>query len=65
MKNPSMSIFLSNANRVAGTIRRQAIATVKRETEKNAKEMTKAWTDALVSPVLARPRASKKITTRK
>ena len=58
MKNPFMSIFLSNANRIAGTIRGQAIAAVKRESAKNAKEitkeMTKAWTDALVVPVTVR-----------
>jgi len=62
MKNPFMSIFLSNANRIAGTIRGQAIAAVKRETAKNAKEMTKAWTDALVAPV---PVPRKKRTTKK
>ncbi len=59
MKNPFMSMFLSGANKIAGSARAQATAAVKREAAKNArqmtKEMTKAWTDALV-PGAAAPR---------
>ena len=62
MKNPFMSMFLSGANKVAGSARAQATAAVKRETAKNAKQMTKAWTDALIPG--AAP-ARKKATKRK
>lgn len=62
MKNPFMSMFLSGANKIAGSARAQATAAVKRETAKNAKQMTKAWTDTLVSGAAA-PR--KKKATRK
>ena len=65
MKNPFMSMFLSAANKVAGSARAQATAAVKREAAKNTKEMTKAWTDALTpkAPKTAAPRKRK--TTRK
>ncbi|MEO5659975.1 MAG: hypothetical protein ABIQ90_09280 [Polaromonas sp.] len=62
MKNPFMSMFLSGANKIAGSARAQATAAVKRETTKNAKQMTKAWSDAMV-PGAAAPR--KKKATRK
>lgn len=62
MKNPFMSMFLSGANKIAGSARAQATAAVKREAAKNARQMTKAWTDALV-PGAAPPR--KKKATRK
>ena len=62
MKNPFMSMFLSGANKIAGSARAQATAAVKRETAKNAKQMTKAWTDAM-TPGAALPR--KKKATRK
>jgi hypothetical protein len=58
MKNPFMSMFLSGANKIAGSARAQATAAVKRETAKNAKQMTKAWTDAL-TPGAAKPRKKK------
>lgn len=48
MKNPFMSMFLSGANKIAGSARAQATAAVKREAAKNTREMTKAWTDALL-----------------
>ena len=48
MKNPFMSMFLSGANKIAGSARAQATAAVKRETARNARQMTKAWTDALI-----------------
>lgn len=48
MKNPFMSMFLSSANKIAGSARAQATAAVKREAAKNTREMTKAWTDALL-----------------
>jgi len=47
MKNPFMSLFLSGANKIAGSARAQATAAVKRETAKNTRQMSKAWTDAL------------------
>ncbi len=62
MKNPFMSMFLSGANRIAGAARAQATAAVKREATKNTRQITKAWTDALL-PGAAAPR--KKKTSRK
>lgn len=59
MKNPFMSMFLSAANRAAGTARAQATAAVKREAAKNAKQLTTAWTNALLAPVAA-PRKKKR-----
>ena len=58
MKNPFMSMFLSGANRIANTARGHATAAVKREMTKNARQMTKAWTDALL-PGAAAPRSKK------
>ena len=62
MKNPFMSMFLSQANRVAnqvaGSARAQATAAVKRETAKNMTQMTRVWTDALFP--LAQPPKRKK-----
>ncbi|MDQ3059582.1 MAG: hypothetical protein M3R45_08650 [Pseudomonadota bacterium] len=57
-----MSMFLSGANRIAGAARAQATAAVKREATKNTRQITKAWTDALL-PGAAAPR--KKKTSRK
>lgn len=48
VKNPFMSMFLSSANKIAGSARAQATAAVKREAAKNTREMTQAWTDALL-----------------
>lgn len=62
MKNPFMSMFLSGANKIAGSARAHATAAVKREAAKNTRQATKAWTDALL-PGAAAPR--KKKTTRK
>ncbi|MBC7454960.1 MAG: hypothetical protein H7335_14895 [Massilia sp.] len=59
MKNPFMSLFLSAANRVAGSARAQATAAVKREAAKNVRQATSAWTNALLSPVAA-PRKKKR-----
>ena len=59
MKNPFMSMFLSGANKIAGSARAQATAAVKREAAKNARQMTKAWTDALL-PGVAAPRKKKR-----
>nr|WP_315214348.1 hypothetical protein [uncultured Duganella sp.] len=62
MKNPFMSMFLSQANRVAnqvaGSARAQATAAVKRETAKNMTQMTRVWTDAFFP--LAKPTKRKK-----
>lgn len=60
MKNPFMSMFLSGANRIAGSARAQATAAVKREATRNTRQMTKAWTDAWTSAWLpAAPRSKK------
>jgi hypothetical protein len=56
MKNPFMSMFLSGANKIAGSARAQASAAVKREAAKNARQVTKAWTDALLAPGAPRKR---------
>ena len=60
MKNPFMSMFLSSANRLAGSARAQATAAVKREAAKNVRQMTTAWTDALI-PARVTPRKRKKV----
>jgi hypothetical protein len=66
MKNPFMSMFLSQANRVAnqvaGSARAQATAAVKRETAKNMTEMTRVWTNAFFP--LAQPAKRKKTARR-
>ena len=59
VKNPFMSMFLSAANKVAGSARAQATAAVKREAAKNARQMNKAWVDALLPPPVAAPRKKK------
>ena len=56
MKNPFMSLFLSGANKIAGSARAQATAAVKRETAKNTRQMSKAWTDALFPGTVAPPK---------
>ena len=58
MKNPFMSMFLSGANKIAGSARAQATAAVKREAAKNIRQATKAWTDSL-TPKAAAPRKKK------
>ena len=60
MKNPFMSMFLSGANKIAGSARAQATAAVKRETAKNTRQATKAWTDAL-TPKAAAPKRKKSV----
>lgn len=62
MKNPFMSMFLSQANRVAGTAKAAATATVKREAAKNSKQLTSAWTNAFFGVT---PAPKKKPTRRK
>lgn len=59
MKNPFMSMFLSQANRVAGSARAQATAAVKREAAKNMTQMTKVWTDAMF-PLVQPPKRKKR-----
>jgi hypothetical protein len=58
MKNPFMSMFLSGANKIAGSARAQATAAVKRETAKNAKQMSKAWTEAMLPGATPRTKKS-------
>lgn len=59
MKNPFMSMFLSQANRVAGSARAQATAAVKRDAAKNMTQMTKVWTDAMF-PLAQSPKRKKR-----
>lgn len=63
MKNPFMSMFLSQANRVAnqvaGTARAQATAAIKRESAKNMAQMTQVWSDAMF-PLTAASRKRKR-----
>lgn len=65
MKNPFMSMFLSQANRVAnqvaGSARAQATAAVKREATKNVSEMTRVWTDAMF-PLAAAKKKKRRAT---
>jgi hypothetical protein len=56
-KNPFMSMWLSNANRVAGSMRGHAVAQAKRQsaqaTRQAGSDWLKLWTDgatALLSP---------------
>lgn len=53
-KNPFMSMWLSTANRVAGSARGQAAAAVKRETKAvqadAAKQMIDFWTGKAAAP---------------
>ncbi len=60
MKNPFMSIFLSSANKIAGSARAQATAAIKREAVASARHMTKAWTDALLPGVAAGKKTTRK-----
>jgi hypothetical protein len=43
MKNPWMSLWLSAANKAAGTARVMWMAEVRRQQQTFAKEMAKAW----------------------
>lgn len=54
MKNPFISMFLSAANRVAGSARAQATAAVKREAAKSARQLGNAWVDAFLPPATPR-----------
>ena len=66
-KNPFMSLWLSGANRVAGSVRGQVAAEAKRQaalaTRQAGNEMIKFWTGAattnLAPPVVKRKRARK------
>jgi hypothetical protein len=58
-EKPFMGIFLSAANRAAGSARAQAKAALKREAAKNVKQLTAAWTNSLLPPVAA-PRRKKR-----
>jgi hypothetical protein len=58
MKNPFMSLFLSNANRIASSARGHATAAVKREALKNTARISDAWIKA-VFPALPATRKKK------
>ena len=53
-KNPFMSLWLSTANRIAGSVRGQAAAQVKRQVKTAATEATKEniklWSAAATAP---------------
>ena len=61
-KNPLMSMWLSSANRVAGSVRAHATAQAKRQATTSARsattELARLWTSALtgVKPVKKRKR---------
>jgi hypothetical protein len=59
-KNPFMSMWLSTANRVAGSIRGTATAQVKRQVNATATEAAnenvKLWSSALVGPAAKKTR---------
>jgi hypothetical protein len=59
-KNPFMSMWLSTANRMAGSIRGQVVAQVKREAKAAATEATneniKLWSAAMKGPVAKKTR---------
>lgn len=62
-KNPFMSMWLSSANRVAGTARGQVAAAAKRQTmavqAEAAKQLIDFWTGK-AAPATARKKATKK-----
>jgi hypothetical protein len=62
-KNPFMSLWLSSANRMAGTLRGQATAQAKRQVKaavtEAANETFERWSSAAITP------AGKKKATRK
>lgn len=60
MKNPWMSLFLSQANRIGNTVRGQAIAAGKREATKNSRLVGNAWVDAILGPWGKPPRTRRK-----
>lgn len=57
-KNPFMSMWLSAANRAAGSLRGQAAAQTKRQVTaavtEATKESIKLWSDALTAPAAQR-----------
>lgn len=59
-KNPFMSMWLSTANRLAGSIRGQATAQVRRQVKAAATEATnesnKLWTAAVTGPAAKKTR---------
>lgn len=65
MRNPWMSIYLSAANKVAGTVRGQAMAAAGRQrtaaSKKAAKQIASFWTGGL----LGRPSLKKKPRSRR
>jgi hypothetical protein len=68
-KNPFMSMWLSTANRMAGSLRGQATAQAKRQVNAAVKEATaenlKLWSDALTPKVMpATPAAKTKAKVR-
>jgi hypothetical protein len=59
-KNPFMSMWLSTANRMAGSIRGQATAQVKRQVKaavtEAANESVKLWSSAFTGPTAKKTR---------
>jgi hypothetical protein len=62
-KNPFMSMWLSSANRVAGSARGQAAAAVARQTKavqaEAAKQMIDVWTGKAPTPPAAKRKSKK------
>ena len=54
-KNPFLSAYLSQANRVANTVRGKALNEVKRESKRQTSSMMNAWFTAM-TPKPARKR---------
>ena len=63
-KNPFMSIWLSTANRVAGSLRGRAIAQAKREVDaavtKAVSENITPWSDAATPPATKKRKGRKR-----
>ena len=59
-KNPFLSLWLSSANRIAGSLRGQATAEVKRQVRAAATEATnenvKLWSAAVAAPAAKKAR---------
>ena len=63
-KNPFLSMWLSGANAVAGSVRSRATAETKRQaaiaTSRATRQMTDFWVDAFTPPALKTTKRKKK-----
>lgn len=60
MKNPWMSLWLSAANKAAGSTRSLWSAELQRQQQAFAKEMVKAWSAAMPAPAKPAPKRRRK-----